>query len=65
MADRLKAGSPERAIYQRRQATVEPVIGQLKDRLGLRRFSRRGLPAAKHELALAATAYNIRRLANA
>lgn len=65
MAARLKVDSPDRTIYQRRQATVEPVIGQLKDRLGLRRFSRRGLEAAKHELALAATAYNIRRLASA
>ena len=65
MAKRLKADSPDRAIYQRRQATVEPVIGHLKDRIGLRRFARRGLQAAKHELALAATAHNIRRLATA
>jgi transposase len=63
MAARLADGSAGRAIYQRRQATVEPVIGHLKDRIGLRRFTRRGLQAAKHELALAATAHNIRRLA--
>ena len=63
MAKRLAEGSPDRAIYKRRQATVEPVIGQLKDRVGLRRFARRGKQAAAHELALAALAYNIRRLA--
>lgn len=63
MAVRLKPDSPDRARYQRRQATVEPVIGHLKDRIGLRRFARRGLKAAQHELALAATAHNIRRLA--
>jgi transposase len=63
MAQRLKPDSPDRARYSRRQATVEPVIGQLKDRVGLRRFARRGLRAARHELALAALAYNIRRLA--
>lgn len=65
MAQRLAEGSRDRVTYQRRQATVEPVIGQLKDRIGLRRFARRGLQAAKHELALAATAHNIHRLATA
>lgn len=63
MADRLQPDQPDRTIYQRRQATVEPVIGQLKDRIGLRRFARRGLQAARHELALAATAFNILRYA--
>lgn len=63
MADRLAKDSPDRATYRRRQAIVEPVIGHLKDRIGLRRFTRRGLEAARHELALAATAHNIRRLA--
>jgi transposase len=63
MARRLQPDTPGRAIYSRRQATVEPVIAHLKDRIGLRRFTRRGLQAARHELALAATAHNIRRLA--
>lgn len=63
MAQRLEPDSPDRKIYQRRQATVEPVIGHLKDRTGLRRFARRGLQAARDELALAAIAHNIRRLA--
>lgn len=63
MAERLKPDQPDRTRYQRRQATVEPVIGQLKDRIRFRRFLRRGLQAARHELALAATAHNILRLA--
>lgn len=63
MAKRLADGSPDRRTYARRQATVEPVIGQLKDRIGLRRFSRRGREAAKHELAFAALAFNLHRLA--
>jgi len=65
MAARLQPGTPDRERYKRRQATVEPVLGQIKDRIGLRRFSRRGLQAARHELALAALAFNIRRLATA
>jgi transposase len=63
MAARLADDSSDRAIYRRRQATVEPVIGHLKDRLGLRRFMRRGKQAAGHELAFAALAHNILRLA--
>ena len=63
MAKRLEDNSPDRVTYRRRQATVEPVIGQLKERLGLRRFARRGKQAAEHELAFAAMVYNISRLA--
>jgi Transposase DDE domain len=63
MAARLAPDTPDRDRYKRRAVTVEPVIGHLKDRIGLRRFSRRGLTAARHEFALAATAHNIRRLA--
>jgi transposase len=63
MANRLKPDRPDRQIYNRRQTIVEPVIGHLKDRIGLRRFSRRGIQAARHELALAGLAHNIRRLA--
>jgi transposase len=65
MANRLQPDSPDRKTYSRRQATVEPVLGHLKDRIGLRRFSRRGIQAARNELALAGIAHNIRRLATA
>ena len=59
MAHRLR--TPEgSAAYKRRGATVEPSIGTLKTILS--RFSRRGLDAARSELNLAATAYNIRKI---
>lgn len=45
--------------YRRRGATVEPAIGSLKDRIGLRRFSRRGTTAATSELHLGATVHNL------
>jgi transposase len=48
--------------YKRRGATVEPVIGHLKDSVGLRRFSRRGLDAATAELTFSATVLNLLRL---
>ncbi|MBB5161973.1 transposase [Mycobacterium sp. AZCC_0083] len=48
--------------YKRRSATVEPVIGHLKDRIGLRRYARRGLDAVTAELHLAAAALNLTRL---
>lgn len=51
-----------RAIYQRRKALVEPVIGVLKEQRGLRRFRLRGLVKVGIELALASTAYNLTRL---
>jgi transposase len=50
--------------YKRRSATVETVIGHLKDQTGLRRFSRRGLKAAASELTLAATVINLLKLRN-
>ncbi len=60
MAWRLS--TPEgKALYKKRGATVEPVNGHVKDQRGLRRFSRRGKPAAKAELALAALVNNLMR----
>nr|WP_313788368.1 transposase [Subtercola endophyticus] len=59
MAHRLR--TPDGiAAYKRRGATVEPSIGTLKTILN--RFSRRGINAARSELNLAATAYNIRKI---
>jgi transposase len=48
-----------RALYKRRGATVEPSIGQIKDVTGLRRFRRRGLPAAHAELTLTCMIHNL------
>ena len=53
-----------RALYKRRGALVEPVHGWLKDRIGLRQFSRRGLTATNSELSFAAAVLNIIRLRN-
>jgi len=51
-----------RAQYRRRRAVVEPVIGILKEQMGLRRFWLRGLDKVNVELALTALAYNLRHL---
>jgi transposase len=48
-----------KALYKKRGATVEPVNSHLKQPRGLRRFSRRGITAAKAELALAALTTNL------
>jgi transposase len=53
--------TPEGAkLYKRRGATVEPGIGNLKKLLPS--FSRRGIAAARSELHLAATAFNLRKI---
>lgn len=51
-----------RALYQLRQQTVEPVFGIIKEALGFRRFSLRGLAGAALEWTLVCLAYNLRRL---
>ena len=50
------------AIYRLRKCTVEPVIGIIKDVLGFRQFSLRGLPAAAGEWCLVCLAFNLKRL---
>jgi transposase len=60
---RRKLRSPAgRAIYQRRKALVEPVLGILKEQRGMRRFRLRGRSKAAAEFALATTALNLTRL---
>jgi transposase len=51
-----------RKLYRQRGSTVEPVNGHLKDRVGLRRFSSRGLPAGLSELYLSSTVLNLLKL---
>ena len=48
-----------RQRYRLRGQTVEPRIGLIKHGLGIRRFLRRGLAAAKTEWLLACTAVNV------
>ena len=49
-------------IYRLRKSTVEPVIGILKEVLGFRQFSLRGLAAALGEWCLVCMAYNLKRM---
>jgi len=50
------------AIYRLRKSTVEPVIGIIKEVLGFRQFSVRGLDLIQHEWRFVCTAYNVKRL---
>jgi transposase len=50
------------AIYRLRKSTVEPVIGIIKEGLGFRQFSLRGLGAVAGEWCLVCLAWNLKRL---
>ncbi len=50
------------AIYRLRKCTVEPVIGIIKEILGFRQFSLRGLAATAGEWGLVCLAFNLKRL---
>ena len=50
------------ALYRLRKSTVEPVIGIIKEVLGFRQFSLRGLLAAGGEWTLVCLAYNLKRM---
>jgi len=50
------------AIYRLRKCTVEPVIGIIKEVLGFRQFSLRGLIAAAGEWCLVCLAFNLKRM---
>jgi transposase len=51
-------------LYRLRKQTVEPVFGIIKQALGFRRFSMRGLEKAGLEWTLVTMAYNVKRLFN-
>jgi transposase len=51
-----------RALYKLRQQTVAPAFGIIKEVLGFRRFSLRGLAKATLEWELLCLAYNLKRL---
>ena len=61
MAARLKSDAG-RARYRRRKAIVEPVIGWIKEALGFRRFSLRGVAKARGEWNIVCLAVNLKRL---
>jgi hypothetical protein len=50
------------AIYRLRKCTVEPVIGIIKEVLGFRQFSLRGVVGAAGEWVLVCLACNLKRL---
>jgi hypothetical protein len=50
------------AIYGLRKCTVEPVIGIIKEVLGFRQFSLRGLLKAAGEWNLVCIGFNLKRL---
>jgi transposase/uncharacterized protein YaiI (UPF0178 family) len=49
------------AIYRLRKCTVEPVIGIIKEVLGFRQFSLRGLDAVRGEWGLVCLAFDLKR----
>jgi len=51
-----------KSLYGLRKSTVEPVIGIIKEVLGFRQFSLRGLEATAREWGLVCLAYNLKRL---
>src|SRR4051794_34903026 len=56
---RTKVG---RAMYARRKGMIEPIFGQLKQVLGFRQFSMRGLASMRGEWRLMATVHNLLKL---
>lgn len=51
-----------KAIYRLRKCTIEPVIGIIKEILGFRQFSLRGLASAAGEWCLVCLAFNLKRM---
>lgn len=51
-----------RKAYDQRKSTIEPVFGIIKEALGLRRFSLRGLNKVNLEWKLVSLSYNLKRL---
>jgi hypothetical protein len=60
MAWRLKTKAG-RALYTKCKATVEPVFGIIKQVMGFRQFSLRGLAAVTGEWTLVTLAFNLER----
>ena len=61
MAYKLKTDDGQ-ALYRLRKCTVEPVIGIIKETIGFRQFSLRGLQNVQGEWSLVCLAFNLRRL---
>jgi Transposase DDE domain len=59
---RVLATDPAQALYQKRQQTVEPVLGQMKFNRRLDRFLRRGGSAIRSEWRLFGASHNLLKL---
>ena len=58
-----KVRTPEgRALYARRKVIVEPVIGQIKETRGFRRFLLRGLAKIRCEWRLVCLTHNLLKI---
>ena len=51
-----------RELYALRKQTIKPIFGIIKETLGFRRFSLRGLKNVRTEWTLVTLAYNLKRL---
>jgi hypothetical protein len=56
------ASEDGKACYAKRNETIEPVFGPLKERQGARRFLRRGLAACDAEWKLLCGTHNLLKL---
>ena len=61
MAYKLKTDVGQ-AMYRLRKCTVEPAMGMIKETMGFRQFSLRGLEKVQGEWSLVCLAFNLRRL---
>ena len=61
MRERLKQEEQQK-LYRKRNGTVEPVFGVIKEILGYRRFLLRGLKKVQGEWSLICTSFNLRKL---
>lgn len=61
MAYKLKTDEGK-AMYRLRKCTVEPAMGMIKETMGFRQFSLRGLEKVQGEWCLVCLAFNLRRL---
>jgi type IV secretory pathway protease TraF len=59
---RVLATPNGRALYRRRQITIEPVFGQIKFNRQIRRFQRRGRSACRSEWRFIAATHNLLKL---
>ena len=64
MREKLRAEG-HASPYRLRKQSVEPVVGQIKDARGFRRFLQRGIAKVRAEWALLSTAHNMLKLTTA